>query len=241
MKDTPIFHLPFYLDAVAGDNWDVALVHINEQLVASMPYVIEKIKGYSNIVQPPLSQFGGPWFSKEYLKKNRVGREKQLMDELFAQLPPHSSYLQNWHHEITNWLPLYWKGFSQTTRYTYLIPDTSDLKSVWDNLQPNVKSRIRNSEKNLTVIETDDFDNMYRILSKSFQSRKKSGLFPEVQFKNLNEALGKNNSRKILIAEDSEKIQLGTAYFIWDEVSVYYLAGGISGEGKNTGIMQLLL
>ena len=45
----------------------------------------------------------------------------------------------------------------------------------------------------------------------------------------------------MLLAKDSNGLTKGAAYIVWDENSVYYLAGGVSTEGKNEGIMQLLL
>ena len=37
--------------------------------------------------------------------------------------------MQNFHYGITDWLPFYWEGYRQTTRYTYMLKDIRNTKS----------------------------------------------------------------------------------------------------------------
>jgi hypothetical protein len=61
------------------------------------------------------------------------------MTRLIDALPPHDVFSQSFHHSITNWQPLSWKGFTQTTRYTYILKDLSDLDKVMENFEKSKK------------------------------------------------------------------------------------------------------
>ena len=53
------------------------------------------------------------------------------MAKLLELLPLAHFFYQRFDTEFTNWLPLYWANFNQTTRYTYVIEDLSDLDIIW--------------------------------------------------------------------------------------------------------------
>jgi hypothetical protein len=240
LKDTPIFHKPFFLNAVAENQWDVALVFIHNELVASLPYVVSREKGYLNIQQAPFTQYLGPWFCKSYLVKDKIGKEKRLLDLLFEQLPPYSSYIQHWHYDISNWLPLYWKEYTQTTRYTYILSDLRDLKKVQQGFDSDVRRKLKSAAKKVNLVDTDNFEYFYNFLKVSFDGRQKQGLPDCNLFTRVNLACTQNNCRKILIAEGPEGI-VGGVYLIWDAQSVYYMAGGYDVKYANIGVMQLLI
>jgi len=125
---------------VAGEAWDVALVTKGEEIVASMPYVVKQQYGMKFISQPSLTQTQGPWLRQTNAKyAKRLSREKDLMQALISQLPRYDHFVQNWDHRQTNWLPFYWKGFSQTTRYTYRIEDLKNSDEIWAGLQQNIR------------------------------------------------------------------------------------------------------
>lgn len=60
-------------------------------------------------------------------------------------------YNQNFHYSISNWLPFYWKGFRQTTRYTYVIEDISDIENVFKNFDYSKKKNINKARKTVRI------------------------------------------------------------------------------------------
>lgn len=52
----PIFSQAWWLDAVAGDYWDVCVVEKGDQILATMPYVVKKKFGLTLLMQPQLTQ-----------------------------------------------------------------------------------------------------------------------------------------------------------------------------------------
>lgn len=84
----PLFSQAWWLDAVAGDNWDVALVKKGNQVIGALPYVVKKKYGFTLLTQPSLTQTLGPWIKptqKSYPKK--LAYEKDVLGSLQASFP----------------------------------------------------------------------------------------------------------------------------------------------------------
>ena len=184
MENTPFFHLPCYLDVTTNGLWDVALVEDTDgKIIASMPYYLDKSTKYSNIVQPHLSQFMGPWYDKSL----PLAKVHKLIDQLFEQLPDHDGYAQNWHFSIDSWLPLYWKGYKQTTRYTYTIDGRNSEEDLWSNISSNIRRDIRKAAKEIEVVEgePDDFDAFFDVIKKTFERKNNTLIYDKEIFKRL--------------------------------------------------------
>src|SRR5690606_29834952 len=143
----------WWLDAAAGsENWDVVIVEREGEIVASLPFVIKRLLGLTLLTQPSLTQTLGPWLKPTSLKSSKLlSWEKEQMQALIAQLPPYSHYVQQWHYSYSNWLPFYWKGFTQTTRYTFVIDDLSDIASVYAGFSHAKRYEIRKAEKHIRI------------------------------------------------------------------------------------------
>ena len=135
---------------------DVALIEKNGEVIASMPYYLTKKGLFTCITMPPLTQTMGPYIKypdeQKYAKK--LSYEKEMMNGLIDQLPKVDYFCQNFHHSVTNWLPFYWRGFSQTTRYTYVNSNSQTLEAF----QSNIKTDIKKAEKKVQVQSVDSID-----------------------------------------------------------------------------------
>jgi len=142
--DIPIFSQAWWLDVTAGrDSWSACLIEEGGRIVAAMPYAYKQIRGYLLIVQPKLTQTAGPWFAPMDGKPSSVmSRQMRYMTELIDQLPAFSHFQQNWKYLHTNWLPFRWRGFSQSTSYTYLLPRLDNLDDIWNGFQSNIRTDI---------------------------------------------------------------------------------------------------
>lgn len=238
----PIFSQAWWLDALTEDSWDVVLVENGDIIQASLPFVIRKRFGFNIITQPVLTQNLGPWLRPSTAKyAKQLAQEKDLIQALFAQLPQHAIYSQNWHYSRTNWLPLYWQGYEQTTRYTYVIEDLSDLETVFANFEHAKRKNIKKSEAVVEVkfdISADDFYNNHRmtllkqgeIISYSFDI-----------FRRMYNA-GYNNNKAFTIAAYDADNNLHCALFIvWDNQSAYDLISTIDPDYRNVGAASLLV
>ena len=143
----PIFSRDWWLDATAGDeNWDVALVRNGNQVLAAMPYAMRRRYGMKALGQPALTQTLGPWLfpmDPGTSEAKKLAQEKDLMHALIDQLPGFDYFNQNWHYTYTNWLPFSWRGFTQTTHYTYVLTDLRDPDRLWAGFQGNVRRNCK--------------------------------------------------------------------------------------------------
>lgn len=244
-ESIPIFSQAWWLDATAGqDNWDVALVDSGERIMAALPYMIKKRFGLVVLTQPALTQTLGPWLRNSDAKYAKMlGQQKDLMQSLIDQLPVADHYSQNWHHSQKNWLPFFWSGFSQTTRYTYALPDLSSEKAIWGEFQANIRTDIRKAKDRFNItIRTDlaleDFVALNRLV---FERQGKQLPYTESFIEKLDAACIENKARKIFIAEDAEGKRHAGVYLVWDKNSAYYLMGGGDPELRNSGATSLCM
>lgn len=242
----PFFSQAWWLDVVAEDRWNARVVEKGGEVIASLPYAIKAYLGMPVIYQPPLTQFLGPWIrpgSGKYAK--RLSREKQLMDALIEQLPNYQHFSQSWHYTQTNWLPFYWKGFSQTTRYTYRIENLKNRHEdeIWAGLQQNIRAEIKKASTREKLKVRDDLSvsEFYKLNAMVFRRQDKKVPYSEKLVNNLDRAAASRGCRKIFIAEDDLGRHHAGVYLVWDQHSAYYLMGGGNPDLRNSGATSLCM
>lgn len=237
-----IFQQPWWLEAVAPNKWNFIEVSKENQVLASLPYFIEKRKGLTFLTMPKLTQTLGVWLAPSEAKYSKqLAQQKDLMISLIKQLPPHDYFLQNFHYSVTNWLPFYWQGFNQTTRYTYVIESLVDLDAVWCEFQENIRREIRKAKKQLIVCKNLDIEKFLDINSMTFQRQGLKVPYSREFVQRLNIACQKYNAREIFYAKDAKGRIHAAIYIVWDENSAYYLMGGADPELRNSGATSLLI
>lgn len=241
----PLFSKDWWLDAVVGiDKWDVTLVLRDGKIIASMPYAIKRRFGLKLCTLPGLTQYLGPWIKPSQAKYSKMlGQQKDIMTDLILQLPRFDYFSQNWDYKQTNWLPFHWKGFQQTTNYTYVIDDMSSLGAVWANFQENIRGDIKKAENryNLKFLENPSIEDFIQLNRKVYERQNIEMPHCEQTFLNLDKACARRNARKIFIAVDENGRHHAGVYIVWDENSAYYLMGGSDPELRNSGATSLCL
>lgn len=237
-----IFQQPWWLEAVAPNSWQEIEISQGSRLIARLPYVMEKKWGLTMIKMPGLTQTLGPWLAPSTAKyAKQLGQQKDWMTALIEQLPSFDFFCQNFHYSITNWLPFYWQGFTQTTRYTYVIESLYDLDLVWANSQENIRREIRKAQKQL-VIRTDlDIAKFLDINLLTFQRQGLNPPYDRDFVKRLDAACVHQAARKIFFAEDGQGRIHAVLYLVWDKNSAYYLMGGSDPDLRNSGATSLLM
>ncbi|MFD1007272.1 GNAT family N-acetyltransferase [Oceanisphaera ostreae] len=240
----PIFSKDWWLDSVAGNNWDVVLVEKGDKIQASLPFTKCQRYGLNIINQPKLTQTLGPWLRPSTAKyARRLSQEKDLLQNLFKQLPEFAHYQQNWHYNRTNWLPLYWMGFEQTSRYTYRLEDLSNIDEIWKGLEANIRTDIRKaSNKEGVTVRTDlDVDAFLALNEKVFARQNMALPYTKDLVYRIDKLASENQACKIFIAEDEQGRHHAGIYLIWDDNSAYYLMGGGDPDLRNSGATSLCM
>jgi hypothetical protein len=241
----PLFSQAWWLDATAGvNNWGVTLIEKGDVLIASMPYMHKKKYGLKILGQPALTQTAGPWIREMDVKASvLLSRQKEYMQVLINQLPIFDHFTQNWNWRNTNWLPFYWNGFQQTTRYTYILHEISDINTLWNGFQENIRGDIKKAKNRFKLQVRDDLmlDDFLKLNRKTFSRQGMSLPYSETFVKRLDDACAKRKVRKIFIAEDEQGRAHAGVYIVWDRNSAYYLMGGGDPELRGSGATSLCM
>lgn len=237
-----IFQQPWWLDALAPNQWDEVTVEKNGEVVARLPYMVKKKYGLTILSKPPLTQTTGPWLKPSQAKyTNQLSEQKELMQELIEKLPPYDYFLSTFHYSVTNWLPFFWKGFSQRTAYTYVLEDLGDLDMVWKGFRENIRREVRKAEKKVKVRNDLGIDRFIQINEMTFQRQGQSLPYPVQIIKDLDAACVQQNARQMFFAEDADGQIHAAIYIVWDKNSAYYLMGGGDPELRSSGATSLLM
>lgn len=237
-----IFQQPWWLEAVAPGRWREIVLRREGEVVARLPYVMKKKYGLKLITMPKLTQTLGPWLKiseGRYFKQ--ISRRQEWLIDLINELPPHDYFLQYFHYSITDWLPFYWKGFTQTTYYTYIIEDLNNLDRNFFNFEHSKKKNIKKAEKLVIVCEDLSSDAFYANHVLTLKKQGKVISYSYDLFRRIYEASYAHNSGKTWFAKDNKGNIHAAIFVIFDQNSAYYLVSSIDPEFRNSGASTLLL
>lgn len=234
----PIFSNAWWLDAVAGpDGWDVALARANGVIVGAMPFCITRRYGMKVIQQPPLTPILGPWIRADGgSASTRLGNQQKIMQSLIEQLPRFDHFSQTWHKDLSNWLPFYWNGFTQSTEYTYVVPGLDDLDGVWSRFDPTRRRHCRTAvaRHDLRVREDLPLDAFLALHKKTIENRGVAQAFTDDCLRRLDAACLEQKRRKLHIVVDGTGRHCSATYTVWDNNCAYALLKGSDPAMRHT-------
>lgn len=243
-ESIPIFSRDWWLDIVCGTaNWDVLLIEKKGQVQAALPFYFP---AQGVISMPPFTQTMGPWFPSEPVdaKYTRtLGKHQALCKEFTDALKAYPHFLQNFNYRITDWLPFYWEGYKQTTRYTYLLNDIRDEKQLWENMSPNIRRNITKArEKHHIIIKKGiSVDDFLKIQTLTFERQQLSAPKNCDTLKKIISVCRQRNQGDLWGAYDDKGNLHAVAFIAWQKSSAYYLAGGGDPALRSSGAHSLLL
>lgn len=240
-----IFSRDWWLDAVCGQgNWDVVLVEQGGRVIAAMPIFSKKKYGLTLLTTPQLTQTIGPWLRPSKAKyAKQLGQQKKILASLISQLPDYHYFSQNFHHSITNWLPFYWTGFTQTTRYTYILEELSNEDKLWSDLQGNIKTDIKKAKNRygLMVHSGLSCDEFLDVNEMTFSRQGMKLPYSRNLVHAIYDACTKKDACRMFFAVDEQGRVHAANFIIWDENSAYYIMGGGDPELRNSGATSLVM
>ncbi|MBL7803369.1 MAG: GNAT family N-acetyltransferase [Saprospiraceae bacterium] len=238
--ELPLFMQPWYLDAVCGEGaWGAAIVQRDGRPVAAMPWFLKKKGIWKYVAMPVLGKFHGPYLLPEY---RRLDEEHRIYAELIEQLPRNlAAFSQDFHYTVTNWLPFYWRGFRQTTRYSYVVDLNRAEDDIWRGIDKSYRQKITKAGALVTVTEERPLTELYRLLEKSFDRQDLSAPYSLDFLQGLYGALSAHQACRLFFAADQGNGALHSAALLaWDAQSAYYLISGDDPALRASGAAVLL-
>jgi GNAT acetyltransferase-like protein len=239
-----IFCTSWWLDAVAPGSHGSALVVKDGRIEAAWPYALRHTLGRTIIDMPPLT----PWLGvvlrpmDDVKLSTRLAREKDLVLELAAALPAASIIRARCHRRYAYWAPLSWSGFTQTTRYTFVLPDLTRSDRVWAGFRDNIRTDIRKAERvGVTVDVEEGLDAFWSVHQMTFARQGIAVPYDRALVARLDAACAARGRRRIFVARGADGTPHAVAYIVWDKHSAYYLMGGGDPELRSSGATSLVL
>jgi hypothetical protein len=242
-KDLPLFYRHGYYQALFGNNWDVALDIRDEKIVGCLPYIIRSKFGFKKINPELFLPYQGVWINYPQNQKyaTKIGFEKEVCEKLLKQMPDVAFYHQMFHPNFTNWMAFYWKGFEQTTRYTYIINYNPNIDAIFDAFKSNLKWDIRKAEKSISISTSENIEQLYKLKKQDYNIKNIPLNVPFEKVNKLYEYCKSNNCGELLTATDDKANIHAMMLLVWDEHTAYYLFSATNHTFKTSGAMSLLI
>ncbi|MDR1523652.1 MAG: GNAT family N-acetyltransferase [Tannerella sp.] len=239
----PVFSRDWWLDIVCGGDWDVLVFEKKGGLCAAMPLYIPCRRIVS---MPHYTQTMGIWFAGEAddTKYSSILENRRVICRHFIkQLKKYRTFFQSFSYEFTDWLPFYWEGYSQTTRYTYVLKGgLNDTAKLLANMSRQTRRNISRAEKlPVTVRRNVPVDDFLRIQSLTFQRQNKRNTQSSAVLRRLIDAARKRGQGDIFGGYGADGRLHAVAFVVWQRSSAYYMAGGGDPALRSSGAHSLVM
>ena len=236
-----IFAERWWLEAVAPGMYEIFEIRDGGGIHAAWPVVHRKADGEKHVCMPALTQKLGILFAPSRAKPVEIQSTNQkLAAELIDELGEANSFYQNFHENFTDWLPFYWRGYAQTTRYTGVLEDISDTNALWNNMRHMSRKEIRKAQKlGIRIADDLQLDQLLDLNRKTFARQGKNPLANDEFVHRLDAACAKNAGRKTLTAVDQQGKVHAAVYIVWDDHTAYSILGCSDPELRNSSAYRL--
>lgn len=235
----PIYSKSWWLDAVCGaDNWDVWLYKKGDNILAAMPYYMEKRGSYKYITKAPLTQNNGIIFVEDPNRKlvSQAKFEEEVINSAcqFIESLGVDVYEQQYQTSFINWSPFFWNKYTALVRYTYIIHDTSNMEGIMEGFSSNYRKNIRKGQR-MTQVELDlTPDEFYFEHEKIFSKQGLDSPISRELWEELYESVINNNAGQLICAKDSLQNIHSVMFVVWDDRRAYPILGGYMPEFSNS-------
>jgi len=238
-----IFCRSWWLEAVAPGQFEILVVRRGGRIAAGMPLFYHRKWGLRAIGMPTLTQTLGPLLgpptSDNYEK--RLSGEMELLTQLVAAIPRVALLNVLCHHSLTNWLPFYWAGYQQTTRYTYVIEDLSDPEAVFARFAPTKRQKVRKAEKLVEVREDLPPADFYSHHAMTMRKRGDTINYSQELFERIHRATAERDAGKTWFAVGAQGRIHSAIFVIFGARSAYYLISAVDPEYRSSDANTLLI
>jgi len=238
-----IYAYPWWLEALAAGEVEILELRRGGLLQAAWPLVCISVDRNRHLRMPPLTQKLGILFAPSTAKPvEQQSLHQRLCGELIAKLGEFATFNQNFHENFTDWLPFHWRGFSQTTRYTYVLEDIADSAAIWSDMRPHHRKAIRKAQhQGVRVRDELSLDTFIELYRMTFARQKLQPPVAEHQIRRIDAALCRNAGRRIFAGVDAQGRVHAAIYVAWIDGTAYYLMGGSEPSLRGSGAQLLAM
>lgn len=246
-RSIPLMMQHWWLETVCPGQWEVFLAEEKGQLVGALPYHFRKKLGLQFIIQPQRTQYGGLWIKRNEAAAcdgERLAREKRIFGKLIDQLEKQKpDYIEQClHHSITNWLPYYWRGYTQTTRYTYVIESIGNHEKCLSRFSPSKQRQVRKAEGKFTLDLDLTPDEFYTSHKQALHDNRNQEIEYSYEFflRLWKTATARKQGQILALRDSGGKVHVAH-FIVWDKASAYDLLYFIHPDYASSGASTLIV
>jgi len=240
-----VFAQPWYLDLVCGgvDGWESIVILSKGTAIGAIAFPKYKKQGFTavtNVKQWPYAQV---WISypDDMKPVSRKAREVEVLEKIVSEIPSVDRFNLKFDHTFENWLPFYWKGYSQTTYYTYILPTSElSLTNIRSHYKESVRRALKKGNKFLSV-DDGNVEDLISLGQKTFMRQNMAYPNDPEKVRKVVSKCIENGSGKLYQASDQEGRVHSCIFVLSDKLMSYYMLGGSDPELRNSGAMNVLL
>ena len=215
-----IFCKTWYLNILNAD-YDIYCLYDNNKIKAGFAYTRDVLGFRSNplfvkYLGVLLEPIDGSLISRRF-------KEESLTEQILSLLSKNKQFNYTFHPNYPNWLPFYWKGYRQQTRYTYILNLSKGWEQIWASVKNTVRTDYRKAEKNGIEIREISPDDFYSIYKKTFQRQGGNPPLGFARFLNICNKLIKINAVKLIASVNSDNEFLAAAGILIEKKATYLI------------------
>jgi hypothetical protein len=239
----PVFYKSWWLDVVTDGNWIPLILENSGNISGCWGLPFRKRKGVKEIRMPQLTPKAGPFllYPQNQSPQNKLAFEKKNLNALIDQLPDFHWFDLAFDVSLTNWLPFYWKGFKQYTRYTYRFDGISDPDAVIEKFDYSKIKNIKKIKDEIITKKGLDIDIFLSNLESNFEKRGEKLLYSKSFVRKLFNEIKKNKAGEIFYNTDDSGNIHAALLVVWDQITAYALISSINYESGVNGAYTLLI
>lgn len=236
-----VFTTSWWLDAVAPGSWKPHVLTDRGRAIAAWPAVVRRSRLGTVLAGAPLTPYMGPLFeTRESLHKQR-SQVAECLPALVGELGDYASLTARCHPDFDYWAPLAWQGFSQTTQYTWRLPNLHDTDAVFGALRENIRRNVRKARKLGVTVSEGSIEDFLPLRDKTFERQGMRALVDDTIVRRVSAAAHEHDACAVLVARDEQGRAHSAGVFVWDARAMYYLMGGNDADLRSSGAASLVM
>ncbi len=245
VAELPIFQRSWWMDAVCeAENWTAVLVYDStEEVRAAIALPIGSKWGLKTRIQALMTPFSGPYFSLPPSNERTEIKAKtlywEIMEQLISALPVVQIEAFHLNPEMEDWLPFHWKGYRQTTKYTFRMK-MGDANKIFEQFRGNIRTHIRKAEQILKVEVSNDIESLHKVHVASFDRKNNKTPISLDYLKGIYNSCRQNSATQSWVAKDAAGKIVAGIMCVHDADTAYILVSGTDIRQGAHGAIQLL-
>lgn len=234
-----VFNLSWYLDCLNLD-FKVLIVSDNSsKIFAGIVIVKNEIRTFSN---PIFVKHLGILFKNDSLRHKDNALRYKLSTLLIVELKKYKTFDYFFHPKFLNWIPFYWNGFAQETRYTYQTDLTKSSDLIYSSFHEKLRNDIKNAVNNdIKVVTNPNINLFYSTINKTFLRQGSKAPFSKEKLINFIKKMNVHSSFMSFAAVDNDDNIIAVCGYVFSQNTSYLILNGIDIDKNTRGANALMI